>query len=357
MNAACSRAGPIVDFVHKTKGQEAAGGGTDNASGGDRGGVAGGAGGASELLPHANRKFSMMDQFELGVEADVTSSGVDSVRLVAGEAQPNNLGYLRLRLLRFGDDARGKSLRVNLVGGIKLPRSSVYVKGTVISSSGIATGTKFKSQVRPSQPTTVVAALAMSCTALHCTALHCTALHCTALHCTALHCTALHCTALHCTALALHCTALALHCTALRELCFFFHGFFPTRRWLTFLRAYNCARVTFVPSRSPSSRPFVEQVVKGSFNPTFDEGFTVPNCTDGICVVMRVYDDASTGVFSTLFGRGNSCLGEVLLDLTIASELEGEAVLDFPLHPIECVAPASSLTQHALFCSSSVLCS
>ena len=134
----------------------------------------------------------------------------------------------------------------------------------------------------------------------------------------------------------------------------------PTRRWLTFLRACNCARVTFVPprlipSRSPYPRPFVEQVVKGSFNPTFDEGFTVPNCTDGICVVMRVYDDASTGVFSTLFGRGNSCLGEVLLDLTIASELEGEAVLDFPLHPIECVAPASSLTQHALFCSTSVL--
>jgi len=123
----------------------------------------------------------MMDQFELGVEADVTSSGVDSVRLVAGEAQPNNLGYLRLRLLRFGDDARGKSLRVNLVGGIKLPRSSVYVKGTVISSSGIATGTKFKSQVRPSQPTTVVAALAMPC-------------------------------------------------TALRELCFFFHGFLPFSR-------------------------------------------------------------------------------------------------------------------------------
>lgn len=89
----------------------------------------------------------MMDQFELGVNADVTSAGVDSVLLIAGEAQPNTLGYLRLRLLRFGDDTRGKSLRVNLVGGIKLPRSSVYVKGKVIASSGLSSGVKFKSQV------------------------------------------------------------------------------------------------------------------------------------------------------------------------------------------------------------------
>lgn len=89
----------------------------------------------------------MMDQFELGVNADVTSDGVDSVLLIADEAQPNTLGYLRLRLLRFGDDARGKSLRVNLVGGIKLPKSSVYVKGKVISSSGLSSGVNFKSQV------------------------------------------------------------------------------------------------------------------------------------------------------------------------------------------------------------------
>lgn len=77
--------------------------------------------------------------------------------------------------------------------------------------------------------------------------------------------------------------------------------------------------------------------MKGSFNPTFDEGFTVPNCSDGICVVIRVHDESSSGVFSSLFGRGNTCLGEVLLDLTIASELEGEAVLDFPLYPVEYV--------------------
>jgi hypothetical protein len=171
-------------------------------------------------------QFSMMDEYSLNVQADVTSAAVDAVRLTAGELQPQNLGCLRLRLLRFGDDARGKSLRVNLVGGMKLPRNNVYVKAKVISSSGGDSAVKFKSQV-----------------------------------------------------------------------------------------------------------------AHGNYNPTFDEGFTVPNCTDGIAVEIRLYEETS-GVLSSILSpfktkKGVPCLGEVLLDLTAASELEGEVVLDFQLCPVE----------------------
>mmetsp|Transcript_28224 Transcript_28224/g.84445 ORF Transcript_28224/g.84445 Transcript_28224/m.84445 type:complete len:1475 (+) Transcript_28224:40-4464(+) len=120
MNVACAHNSPISDHVHKARMDK----------------------GDAPTVTRLSR-FSMMNQYTINVNADVTSSGVDSVRLTAGEMPSQNLGCLRLRLLRFGDDTRGKSLRVNLVGGMKLPRNNVYVKARVIGSSGEDTAVKF----------------------------------------------------------------------------------------------------------------------------------------------------------------------------------------------------------------------